>query len=196
MEDNTVQYIKIGNVTTTTQSTADEIYRQINLLPPAHRSIIEKEVKEIRIVSEGTSCFNRATKVMNILENPDPREVIHECAHVIEEKLGLINGENEKYNTLRESVVKGKGYKDVRLSKENYAKKFLRLQSDTFVSEYQGCLYSGGKEGYELIIDGQVNPKCLVEYFPEGYSFYLTNPELLKERDRELFDFIKELTGG
>ncbi|GAW30208.1 hypothetical protein ULO1_28000, partial [Carboxydocella sp. ULO1] len=37
------------------------------------------------------------------------------------------------------------------------------------------------------------NTKCLGEYFAEGYRIFALHPELLKKKDRKLFDFIKRL---
>lgn len=53
----------------------------------------------------------------------------------------------------------------------------------------QGCLYKqfGIFDGTKISLDG------MREYFSEGFRVYFIEPELLKKRDRRLFDFIEEL---
>lgn len=43
--------------------------------------------------------------------------------------------------------------------------------------------------------NGALNHFALGEYFSEGYKAYLLSPEVLKVKDAELYQFIKELIG-
>lgn len=183
-------YLQISNADTAKSSAVSEIHRQLGLLPESHRAMVDKEVKEIIIVKEGNSRYNRMTKTMYILENMVPGEVVHECGHVLETVLGLHVGENERYDEIRKGVVAGKTNDDVEINVKDYGKTVYLLKSDRFISEYQGSLYAGFGVTDD---DGNVNYQALLEYFSEGYKEYILNPENLAKADPELFEFIKEL---
>ena len=63
------------------------------------------------------------------------------------------------------------------------------IENKKFVSEYQGRTYIE----VGLFLDDKLNPFALGEYFSEGYKTYIINPELLKKKDPQLYNYIKEM---
>ena len=160
------------------------------MLPDSHLDILNKEVSEIRVVKSGTSSYNRKTKVMYILENPLPGEVIHECGHAIETQLGLHEEKDDDYNKLVADVIKGKTLKDLVFIPEKYGLPLFVLRDDRLISEYQGYV-----EINASLNSRTIQTTMLREYFAEGYSEYIKNPNNLIKRDKSLYEYIKEKLG-
>ena len=80
---------------------------------------------------------------------------------------------------------------DIIDDEDSFVEPVQRLENYKFVSLYQGFLYDVDIDGNERVNNYSLNTKCLGEYFSEGYRIYSTNSELLKSKDLQLYDFIK-----
>lgn len=191
IEINTPEFLKIKGINDSNKDTAKAIEDELHLIPKEHRGIIEKAVKEITIVSDGNSRYDRREGIAYILENPVEGEVIHELAHAIETELDLWN-DDEFLKVLNN------GLEDIDLANlkedRNYSSPIWKLEGvDKFISDYQSRLYDKDFNNNPRIdyTNMTINAKVLGEYFSEGYREYITNPNNLRAKDNALFDFIK-----
>lgn len=165
------------------------IQRELEMIPENHRKILEDTVSYITIVDEGYSRYDRKTGVVYILEDIVEGELIHELGHALETKLDLKN--NKKFKSIITDLLNGKTEKDIYFNETDYPKRIRILKSERFISEYQGFIYNIS-EGY-IDNEGAIKPIALAEYFAEGYREFIMNPSNLKKRDKDLYEFIKEL---
>ena len=182
------KFLKIKGIDNSNKDTAKAIQEELKLIPKEHGSIIKDTVKEINIVSEGNSRYDRDKGKMYIFENPEPGEIIHELGHVIETKLDLYN--KEDFIKVLNNGLENISLEDVIYDKDTYNRPIVRIQSDKFISEYQGRLY---EEVGILNDDMSVNLKAMGEYFSEGYREFIMNPDNLRKKDEKLFKFIEGL---
>jgi len=164
------------------------IQQELELIPENHRQILEDTVSYITIVDEGYSRYDRNAGVLYILEGMEQGELVHELGHALETKLDFRN--NKKYQSIVRDAVKDKSFVDIYYDVDTFAMPVYLIQSDHFVSEYQGRLYESA--GF-LDDNDELNIEALGEYFAEAYRVFIENPSLLQERDIALYNFIKEL---
>lgn len=179
-------------------SIQSRINHDFNLIPDKHKDIILSEVKKIIIAENIGSCYHRPLKI--VFSGFDSFNILHELGHAIETKLELHH--NAEY-----LAVLGKGLEDVNffnVVEEKFDKVVngevevviiprLELEESKFISEYQQRLYPEDLDNAIIVDNGVFNIRTLGEYFSEGYREYLENPENLKAKDIELYNFIKGL---
>lgn len=164
------------------------IQNDLAMIPENHRKLLSETVKEIRIVNKGASNYNRKTGVVNILEGMEEGELVHELGHALETKLNLYK--NKVFKAILKNALKGKTPMDIYWDINIFVISTWILTSDNFISEYQGKVYEDA--GF-MGDDGELNLDAFGEYFAEGYREYVQNPEHLKKKDPELYNFIEGL---
>ncbi|GLC88246.1 minor capsid protein [Lysinibacillus piscis] len=164
------------------------IQQELERIPENHRQILEDTVSYITIVDEGYSRYDRAAGVLYILEGMEEGELIHELGHALETKLDFRN--NQEYQSIVRNAVKDKSFSDIYYDMDTFTMPVYLIQSDHFVSKYQGRLYDSA--GF-LDDHGEFNIGAMGEYFAEAYRVFINNPKLLQEKDIALYNFIKEL---
>ncbi|WP_132995814.1 phage minor head protein [Sporanaerobacter acetigenes] len=192
---NEPDFLRISNKDDENIDTVDTIRKELDLVPEKHREIIKDTAKEITIVSEGNSRYDRNEGIIYILENPDKGEVVHELGHAIETKLDL-------YHDDEFLKILNNGLENINLSNfeedHSYPNSIWKLTGvDKFISDYQSRLYDNDIDGKPRIdyANMTINTKTLGEYFSEGYSEYIKNPDNLKHKDESLYNFIKGRIG-
>lgn len=116
-------------------------------------------------------------------------DMVHEAGHVIFHELNI--QEDEKYQrVLRKGIENVTNY-DI-IENRDYEKPFYQLvtESDKFVSDYQKRLYI---DMDTLDYGASFDYLTLNEYFSEGYRTFFSEPELLKEKDNDLYEYIRRL---
>ena len=181
------EFIRISNETEGNKYTVKVINSELDLIPNEHKKILENTVKEITIVNQGNSRYDRRQGIVYILENPVEGEVIHELAHAIETELDLWN--NDEFLNIVLEALEGKTRDDIVYDAENFVEPIWLVNSDTFVSLYQGKLYQEAGFYHE---DKKINPKALGEYFSEGYREFIESPMNLKKKNKNLYEFIRD----
>ena len=73
---------------------------------------------------------------------------------------------------------------------KKYEKEFWAVRNDKFINPYQGRVYT---KNDTLDCFASFDYAQMREYFSEGYRAYFKEPDLLKSKDPQLFDYIKEL---
>jgi len=173
------------------------VNNDLSRMPYSHRKAINDYVEGIEIDCDLPNRYNPQKNILYINPNELENGVFgHECAHVFETKLGLFQEDSKFLDIVKDGIDLSDVEKVYDASKHYVTnQKVVILSNNKFVTEYQGRLYDTKKVPAYKYINGieYINPKALREYFSIGYQTFLYNPELLKEKDLELFNFIKEL---
>ena len=165
------------------------IESELNMLPAKHRQFVESYLKGLNVLPADTSQSSRYVG-QNIFLRQDAQvgTLVHESSHAIEDALKL-------YDDPAFRDIWLKGFENVLpddiILDTGFSEPIWRIWNDKFISEYQGRIYD--KRWQILLEDGSISLEGLREYFSEGYTEYILNPDNLKERDPDLFDFIRRL---
>lgn len=187
---NNASFIHVNNASVISKDIIEKLNQELMLMPENHKNIIKSTVREIELITSGNSRFNRKTGVLYLDKDFIEGELIHEFGHAIETRLDLYH--NEEFLKVLNNGLEDITPFDIIDDEDSFIIPVQRLESDKFISEYQGFLYETDIDGNERINDFSLNTKCLGEYFSEGYRVYLTNPELLKSKDIDLYNFINK----
>lgn len=187
-EYNNVDYIRKNNYTNS-KNLDRNIKKAINKLPRKIQKIIDDTTFEI---SKNNSYYDRKNNVIRLLSDSNEYEILHEIGHVIETKLDLLH--DKKYIEIQQN---GLNIKEIHTDNINgYGKEYeFWLDGNKFISEYQRRVYEQDIDGnYKLnYLDFTFNPKTLGEYFSEGFRCYFEKNKLLKRKDIDLYNYIKEV---
>ena len=169
--------------------------KEISLIPESHRNIINSAVNEVRLIDTGNSRYDRKKGILYLRTDFIEGELVHEIGHVIETKLDLYHNK-EFLNALNNGLGDITPF-DI-IDDDSFVEPITRIENPKFISEYQVYLYEFDIDGMERFNseDFTFNLKCLGEYFSEGYRVYLTNPQILKSKDAELYNFINKRLGS
>ncbi len=187
-EYNNVDYIRRNNYTNS-KNLDSNIKRAINKLPEKIRKLINDTTFEI---SKSNSYYDRKNNVIHLLSDSSEYEVLHEVGHVIETKLDLLH--DKKYIEIQQN---GLNIKEMHTDNiKGYGKEYeFWLDGNKFISEYQRRVYEQDIDGnYKLnYLNFTFNSKTLGEYFSEGFRCYFQENNLLKRKDIDLYNYIKEV---
>lgn len=121
-----------------------------------------------------------------------PGTLAHEVGHALVDKNNLY--ENEELAIIMKNVVANAKYV-VKKKDDEY---FIYLHSDKFVRNYQGKTYINVTKKYKNLKKGEhlkigaFDYRKLEEYVSVGYETFVSNPQLLYDKDKELYDFFKK----
>lgn len=165
------------------------IKNAIKLLPDKMKDLLKNTTVKI---TRTDSCYDREQDTIYLLKDADKYEVLHEIGHVIETKLDILH--DNKYIKIQKdgldinqiSIDNIKGY--------NIENEFW-VEGNKFISDYQRKVYNQDIDGNFRLnyLNYTFNTKTLGEYFSEGFRCYFENNKLLKKKDKELYNYIKEL---
>lgn len=159
------------------------IKQAINTLPSKCKELL-KDIN-FDIITQGNSGVKGNT--IYILKGADKYEVIHEIGHILVDKLRLNN--DSRFINIINNTLDNFTDKDIIFDPETFSKQIFRIESKKFITEYQGRIYQN--EGFTLG-NGKLNYKAFKDYFPEGLRIYYQDKELLKQKNIELYNYIKE----
>lgn len=164
----------------------NKVEKEIQRLPQEQIDILNKN--GVQIVQEDgvNSYYHPLEKEIHLVPEFEDYECVHELSHAIEDLTGV--WEDKEFRQIIEEVALSHTADDVIHDTINYTKPIYRIEDARFISEYQGRIY---EEGTILTENGLVNPDALWDYFSEGYVCFFKNPSLLKEKDYDLYSFIK-----
>lgn len=160
------------------------IKQAIKLIPNKYNNLL-KDIK-FDIITQGTSGVKGNT--IYILKGADKHEVIHEIGHIMVDKLRINN--DYKFINIINNTLHNLNKENIIFDPETFAKGIFRIESHKFVTEYQGRIYQS--EGFTFG-NGKLNYKAFRDYFPEGLRMYYQDKKLLKRRNLDLYNYIKEL---
>ena len=160
------------------------IKQAINSMPNKFRSLL-KDV-QFDIITQGNSGYKGNT--IHILKGANKYEVIHEIGHLIEDKLKIYD--DSRFKNIVENTLKDFSINDIVFDPETFTQGIFRIESKRFITEYQGRIYQSA--GFQTN-NGKLNYKAFKEYFSEGLRMYYQDKQLLKNKNIELCNYIKEL---
>lgn len=164
----------------------DEI---VSVIPKKHLDVIGKTVKEVEIVPNIGACsYDPVTKKLTLDPDKMNGSIVHEFGHVLADAYDVYN-DKEFLNILADgldlkngSEVKWWEFEDIGI--------FYWIENPKFIDKYQGRVYVGD-EGFDY--KNPINPSQLQEYFSVAFDAYFNNPELLKSKDKKLFDYLERM---
>lgn len=164
----------------------DEI---VSVIPKKHLDVIGKTVSEVEIVPNIGACsYDPVTKKLTLDPDKMNGSIVHEFGHVLADAYDIYN-DKEFLNILADgldlkngSEVKWWEFEDIGI--------FYWIENPKFIDKYQGRVYVGD-EGFDY--KKPINPTQLQEYFSVAFDAYFNNPELLKSKDKKLFDYLERM---
>lgn len=161
----------------------------LSVLPQRHRKIIDNAIKRV-VLTDDTSGYSRKSNTLFINTEMNDGDMVHEAGHVIFHELNI--QEDEKYQRVLKKGIENVTNYDI-IENKDYEKPFYQLvtESDKFVSDYQKRVYSYDPSTVDW--SAQFDFNSLREYFSEGYRAFFKSPELLKEKDNDLYEYIRRL---
>lgn len=160
------------------------IKQAIKTIPNKYKDLLKNV--QFDIITQGNSGYKDNN--IYILKGADKYEVIHEVGHLLEDKLKIYD--DIKFKNIIENTLSNFSVKDIVFDPETFTKGIFRIESDKFVTEYQGRIYQN--IGFQTN-NGKLNYKAFREYFSEGLRIYYQDNKLLKRKNIDLYNYIKEL---
>lgn len=187
-EYNNVDYIRKNNYTNS-KNLDNNIKKAIKKLPIKIQQLINDTTFK---TSKSNSYYDRKNNVIYLLNDSNEYEVLHEVGHAVETKLDILH--DKKYIEIQEKGLNIQGIHTDNIkgySKENE----FWLDGNKFISDYQRRVYEQDIDGnYKLNYSNYTfNSKTLGEYFSEGFRCYFQENRLLKRKDIDLYNYIKEV---
>lgn len=168
-----------------------QFQEEISLIPKQLLDKVENHINNI-FVRKGISGYSKKGRNIYLDTEPQKGDIIHEFAHAIEDLLNLKN--SQKYQEILQKGLENYTNYDIMEETKRYEKSFFYVDNNKFVTQYQGRLY------IEHLLDDidwgddlNSSPEIMKEYFSEGFKFYILYPDILKDKDLELYNFIKEI---
>lgn len=169
----------------------DRFEQEKNILSQGHREIINDSLTDVQVDFDGVSRYDRENKVMYINNGVTDGEIVHEFAHVIETELKLFD--NPQFIHIVQSIIgEIDAITDIIYDEDTFVKPIMRLkETDRLVSIYQGRIYD---DELPLVDSGmKFNINVLGDFFAEAFRAYYFEEAVLKSKQPELYEFIKEM---
>lgn len=168
------------------------IVSEITKLPATHQQWVQGNLEMVYVSAAENSGYlgNGAIRLNEALIG-EQGVLVHEIGHMINDQFSLLN--NERFLTILDDVFGDFSPSMMRIDSTHYVESILLYFNprvdNRFVSEYQRRIYM--EEG--LFNETGVNYNCFKDYIAEGYAFYIREPDVLKAKDQNLFEFIEGL---
>ena len=162
--------------------------KDLSVLPQKHRDIIDKSLKSV-VITDNVSGYSHKRKTLYVNIDMHEGDMVHEAGHIVFHELGIEN--DKKYQKiLKKGIEKVTNY-DI-IENKDYEKPFYQLvtDSDKFLNDYQKRIYIN-IETHDY--SAEFDYSTLREYFSEGYRAYFKEPEILKKKDQDLYNYIGRL---
>jgi len=158
-------------------------------IPQRARELSEPYISKVIVTDGDRSGYRTSTGEMFLNRNRETGTVVHEYGHALEKALDIYN--DPEFLKIREKGFENLKLSDIIEDTEIFSKPIIRVWAEKLVTLYQGRLYhqygNGIYDGRKIYLDG------MREYFSEGFMFYVLHPNVLQQKDPELFNYIKGL---
>ena len=188
-EYNKVDYIR-KNKYTNSKNLDTNIKKALKLLS----NNIKELIKDTKIeISSTNSYYDRKNNTIHLLRDSNKYEILHEIGHATETRLNILH-DNKYINIQRKGLENINPITDINKIR-GYGENDFVIDTGKFISEYQRRIYENDIDGNSLLNYNNFtfNTKTLGEYFSEGFRCYFENNNLLKRKDKDLYDYIKEI---
>lgn len=185
---------KLNFADNVSQTERESIEKELSVIPKWQKNRAESIIDKVVMVDRNASGSGYSYKNRTLYVHPDRTagDMIHEYGHALEISLKLIH--NEKYIAVRRFGLELSDLSKIMIDDETFTMPITYLTNDKFVSIYQGRLYETEDYGIFKPDSFEVDESMLKEYFSEGYRAFYQEPNLLKEKDPLLYQFIEELS--
>lgn len=170
----------------TTPELEGRFEESLSRMPIKHRKLAESKITGIEITnSDIGSWYSRKTGKICLSEKASPDAAIHEYSHALADAVGAYA--DPKFKAIMRKGLEDISPADIIYDEETFKRPIYRIESNKFISKYQGRLYEevGIYDGKNISLDG------MLDYFSEGYEEYIRNPDNLKEHDLDLFVYFE-----
>ena len=168
------------------ESEKKSIVKELSVIPKTQRELAESCISRIRVEDDPLgSGYNPKTQEIIMSTQRAAGDVIHEYGHALEYALRLWN--DPEYLSIRAAGIDLADFSKVVYDNSTFTEGIWRIEHDKLISEYQGRMYES--VGF-YDDDKRINLNAMLEYFSEGYRAYHQDPELLKQKDPDLYRFI------
>lgn len=165
----------------------DEI---ISVIPQKHLDVIGKTVKEVEIVPNIGACnYDPVTKKLTLTPDKMNGSIIHEFGHVLADAYDIYD-DKEFLDILADGLDLGNGFDVKSYYFEAQNLRLYWISNPKFINDYQGRIYVGD-DGFDYT--APIKPEQLKEYISVAFDAYFNNPELLKSKDKRLFDYLERM---
>lgn len=192
IEYNNAEYVRKNKITD--NRTLDEKIKRVKKKFPKY---IQEYINNtpIEVIGKGKNSHYFNGKLY-LLNDATEEEIIHEIGHIIEEKLDIAN--DSKYQTVLKNNI---GDIDVfnneigAIDGYDPNKYEFLLTGNSFVSDYQRRVYNIDiNRNYRInYMNGKFNYNVFRDYLPEGLRCYMVDKQLLKIKNVDLYNYIKEV---
>lgn len=163
-----------------------------SVIPKKHLQAIESVINKIDVESgRGYCSYNAKTKILTLDPEYAERSIIHEYGHALAEAYKIYDDKNF-IDILTDKLDLSNGYvlsyfeADVGRKKQD----IYYIDNPKFVDPYQGrCYIDMDTFDYSK----PLSPKVMQEYFSVGFDKYFNDPNLLKNKDLQLYNYIERL---
>lgn len=178
----------VENISEQEAKTLDET---VSVIPQNHLSVIEKTVQKIDIVpNRGYCSYDPANK--ELILDPDKMNgsIIHEYGHVLADAYNLYK--DDEFLQILKSKFDTLDWGETVYAKhpDKNDEHVIFLKSDKLMNEYQGRIYV---DFIDIDYSDSIPLESFQEYFSVGFDTYFKNPNLLKNKDPELFKYIERM---
>lgn len=165
----------------------DEI---VSVIPKKHLDVIGKTVKEVEIVPNIGACnYNPVTKKLTLDPDKMNGSIIHEFGHVLADAYDIYN-DKEFLDILADGLDLDNGFDVKSYYFEAQNLRLYWISNPKFINDYQGRIYVDD-DGFDYT--APIKPEQLKEYISVAFDAYFNNPELLKGKDKRLFDYLERM---
>lgn len=165
----------------------------ISVIPKKHLDVIGKTVQEVVIEQNRGRCSYDPVNKKLILD-PDKMNdsIIHECGHILADAYDIYNNK-DFLSVLTDGLNLVDGYDVKPFYFESEKEWIYWVSNPKFISEYQGRVYI---DIDNFSCSDALDPKCFQEYISVGFDAFFKNPELLKEKDVKLYNYLERMING
>lgn len=165
----------------------DEI---ISVIPQKHLDVIGKTVKKVEIVPNIGACnYDPVTKKLTLTPDKMNGSIIHEFGHVLADAYDIYN-DKEFLDILADGLDLDNGFDVKSYYFEAQNLRLYWISNPKFINDYQGRIYVDD-DGFDYT--APIKPEQLKEYISVAFDAYFNNPELLKSKDKRLFDYLERM---
>ena len=191
MEESLREKLIISNINAENADIAENVMtiaeNDLSILPQKHRDIIDRTLTSVTITDD-TSGYKDSDKSLFLRKDLEEGDTIHEVGHLLYHELKL--EDDPRYNQVLRSGIESITYIDDVYRCKTYEKEFWAVRNAKFINPYQGRIYV---QNDLLDYSASFDYFQMREYFSEGYRAYFKEPDLLKSKDPQLYEYIREL---
>ena len=155
-----------------------------------HLDVIGKTIKEVEIVPNIGACnYDPVTKKLTLAPDKMNGSIIHEFGHILADAYDIYN-DKEFLDILADGLDLDNGFDVKSYYFEAQNLRLYWISNPKFINDYQGRIYVDD-DGFDYT--APIKPEQLKEYISVAFDAYFNNPELLKSKDKRLFDYLERM---